>query len=119
MDVPELIYGTNLGCVARRTSGATTASAQCGRGEAYAVPHTYTYPRRRVVRLYVCDRCGPRHPDAEPLTRRDAAVILARRADAAAQLHRAGRRAPDWPELVVDVPVRGQPGPGPGIASGP
>ncbi|MEV1296120.1 hypothetical protein [Pseudonocardia sp. NPDC049635] len=104
MSLPELDlrYGTNLGCVAARAAGSTTAAAQCGRPEAYAVTHHYLYPRRRTVRLYLCAWCGPRHPDATPITRRDAAVIRARRADQAAQLKRAGRPVPGWPDLVVE-----------------
>lgn len=97
----DLRYGTNLGCVAARASASTTASSQCGRPEAYAVKHEYLYPRRRLVRLYLCDQCGPRAPAATPITRRDAAIITARRADQAAQLARAGISAPDWPDLIV------------------
>lgn len=88
--VPELIYGTNAGCVARVSDGRTPH--QCGGVEEFAVPHTYEGgPRRHTVRLYVCRVHGELHPAAEPLTNRDRAIIRARRADRDAALRRAGR----------------------------
>lgn len=89
-EVPDLAYGTNPGCVARVSDGRTPH--QCRGEEAFAVPHTFEYPRRRRVRLYVCQVHGEQHPAAEPLTNRDRAIIAARRADQAAARRRADGR---------------------------
>lgn len=89
MAAPDLVYGTNAGCAARVSDGRTPH--QCGGTEAFAVPHTYQGPRRHTVRLYVCQFHGEQHPDAEPLTNRDRAIIRVRRADRDAALRRAGR----------------------------
>lgn len=89
-EVPALIYGSNPGCVARVNESGRVPH-QCGGTEAFAVPHRYEYPRPHRTRLYVCAWHGELHPDAEPLTNRDRAIIGARHADRDAQRRRAGR----------------------------
>lgn len=72
----ELVRPDNAGCAGGRDGGPHV----CVTEPVATVKHETAGPRRRVVRVFVCEAHAVGHPDPRPLTVDDRAELRRRRA---------------------------------------